>query len=464
MPSQIANGESLSFVRRDLNAVLSGSTSIFHYIPQSEWAAIQARTSTYDIYADLMSAINDKTDQRPDVIAFPQGQYKCSNTIHLKRQVYLHSFGSGISGGSSTEIVFPAGVAGFVLHAHNTSASGIEEVSTGRADGSIIEGILLKGGGGAPAHGVWLRTRATLKNVQIHAFSGNGLQVLAASGSADPATEGNANNFIVDCCAFRLNGAHGMYVDGPDANAGLITGSDADANGGCGFYDSSFLGNTYVGCHTAENADSPYKSDDPNARNLFVGCYGEGDQPYCDIAAPAMFIGGAVTGFTSNTGVALKSEFGYLMAQGFGFNRSDVQCRIGGSGPYDLFTFTKAGGSARRFKFDASTDDIYFDDDNLGAWRGLVITGNDTMLGTGGGRPNPFPRAWMFDRLMIGGFGANARMITTGLDAPTSGEWAHGDRVYHAAPSPGGIEGWVCTVGGTAGSDAVFKTFGTISA
>lgn len=461
---QISNGENLGSVRGKLNALLKGATSVFHYIPQSEWAAIQDRTSTYDIYADLMAAINDKTDQRPDIIVFPQGQYKCSQTIHLKRQVYLRGFGSGIAGGSSTEIVFPAGVPGLVAHNYVTSASGIEQASTGRADGSIIEGLMFKGGGGAQAHGIWLRTRATLRDVQVHTFSGNGLQVLAASGSGDPETEGNANNFIVDCCAFRLNGGHGMYVDGPDANAGLITGSDADANGGCGFYDSSFLGNTYIGCHTAENVDAPYKSDDPNARNLFVGCYGEGDQPDCDIASPAMFIGGAVTGFTDNSGVALKSELGYLISErGFGFNRSGVECRIGGGVDYELFRFTKAGGSDRRLKFDPSTDDLYFDEDNFGAHKSLVITGNNTTLGTGGNRPNPFPRAWLFSRLMIGGFGSDARMLTTASAPPTSGEWARGDRVYHTAPSPGGIEGWVCTTGGTAGVDAVFKTFGSIS-
>ena len=44
-----------------------------------------------------------------------------------------------------------------------------------------------------------------------------------------------------------------MYVDGADSNAGVANSVDASNNGRWGIFDSSFLGNTYVGCHCATN-------------------------------------------------------------------------------------------------------------------------------------------------------------------------------------------------------------------
>jgi len=96
----------------------------------------------------------------------------------------------------------------------------------------------------------------------------------------------------VHSCSLTANGGHGLYVKGADANAGAGYNINASYNGGWGIYDSSFLGNTYVACHTAVNTLGSYKSDNANARNLFLGCYSEGGQPAGSIVAPAMFIGG----------------------------------------------------------------------------------------------------------------------------------------------------------------------------
>lgn len=52
----------------------------------------------------------------------------------------------------------------------------------------------------------------------------------------------------------------------------------------------------------------------------------------------------------------------------------------------------------------------------------------------------------------------------TGTAAPTSGYYAKGFIRYNSAPSASGTVGWVCTTAGIAGSTAVFKTFGAISA
>jgi hypothetical protein len=49
------------------------------------------------------------------------------------------------------------------------------------------------------------------------------------------------------------NNRTGFFFDGADANACSVTGCDARANRQWGFWDSSFLGNTFVGCKTASN-------------------------------------------------------------------------------------------------------------------------------------------------------------------------------------------------------------------
>ena len=49
------------------------------------------------------------------------------------------------------------------------------------------------------------------------------------------------------------NDGHGLFVDGPDSNAGHCTQLDCSSNGKWGVYNSSFLGNTYLACHVATN-------------------------------------------------------------------------------------------------------------------------------------------------------------------------------------------------------------------
>lgn len=55
------------------------------------------------------------------------------------------------------------------------------------------------------------------------------------------------------------------------------------------------------------------------------------------------------------------------------------------------------------------------------------------------------------------------RRTVYGNGVPTTGLWSRGDRLLNTAPAPGGILGYICTTSGTAGSTAVFKSFGTIS-
>lgn len=448
----LSNGEQGLSVRAKLNAILKESVSIFHYIPSNQWAAIQAGTSTYDILGDITTALADKPSAFPSTIVFPYGLYKCSGPIEIKKPVRLISEGSGLAGTVMPTIQFTtAGGNGITINRSNTLNGGIETPSTTGADGAVISGIRLKGTAGASAgFGLWLRARAFIENVAIEQFAGNGMQIIAASGGTD-ATIGNANNFQVLSCTFRSNGGHGVIVDGADANSGVITGCSSSLNGGCGFFDSSFLGNTYVGCHTEANGDAAYKSDNANARNVFVGCYSESGQPASDIRLPSLVVGGLhAAGFTAQTK-------GYLTTDGSAVTAGTLRAD---SSLVATVLQMNAATNAWRMQVLAGTDDMKIDWANQGTGLGIYFSGSSTALGVAQGRS--LPNACWLPKLCIGL--SSPRRIESASVEPSTGDWAKGDIVFNSNPSAGGTVGWICTTTGTAGSTAVFKTFGSISA
>jgi hypothetical protein len=103
---------------------------------------------------------------------------------------------------------------------------------------------------------------------------------------------------------------NGIYTIGGDVNAGLITAADCMYNRQWGISDNSFLGNTYVACHCATNSSGPYQTTNPNARNVFIGCYSEGDQSPSSFIAPTLVFGGMHGAGVSGTGVFFRNNLG----------------------------------------------------------------------------------------------------------------------------------------------------------
>jgi hypothetical protein len=96
-------------------------------------------------------------------------------------------------------------------------------------------------------------------------------------------------------------GGDGVYVSGADANAGTSTNLDCRGNGGWGLREESFLGNRWLGIHTASNTLGPVCCYKDSANNDFVGVYTEGGQPPNDIqSVGSTWFGGADgVGFTA---------------------------------------------------------------------------------------------------------------------------------------------------------------------
>lgn len=437
--------------------------NVLDFIPKTEHAAIIAQTSTYDCYNDIVAAIESVTyktlgtyKQGPTVY-FPAGLYNVGTTINLKRTVQLIGENSGMSFSFAAQLKFPANTSGIIVNAYNTFGNGLESPATFGADASLIQGLKIIGGGSASTNGIWLRARAVIRNCQISSFS-IGVKIVASAGGS-ASTEGNANLWRMEGCTVTGNASHGVYVDGADVNAGYGYSIDCSSNGGWGIWDSSFLGNTYVACHTDGNTLGAYKTDDANAKNVFLGCYSEsGSQPTSSMVFPTQVIGGIhaagiVGGFINSleyptvikgAATATTGETATLAAGAVGNDSLSLTSSDEASFPFALSYRT----GRWQINWANSAQQFY-----LYNQKATVANGYARDLSTVNGALG-LPSHYA---------GAFTQMKYRGLStaAPTTGDWIQGDIVFNESPTAGGTIGWVCTTAGTPGT---WKTFGAISA
>lgn len=230
-------------------------------------------------------------------IYFPEGNYRFDQDVELKRTVRL--YGDGVGGWYDPAVLYFPNSGGFVVNRSNTIDGGIESPATTGADWSMIEGLAIKGAAGADRHGINLRARAIIRNCLVSGFGGNGIHIFAMAGSGG-ATEGNANCWRIEGGRVEKCGGNGVFIDGSDTNAGQALGVDVSGNAGWGIFDSSFLGNTFVGCHAASNVLGAYKTDNANAHSVFVGCYAE-ENNQSAVMQRSLIVGGL---FGVNNGTA----------------------------------------------------------------------------------------------------------------------------------------------------------------
>jgi hypothetical protein len=191
-------------------------------------------------------------------IVLPAGKtgYMGTTTLDLTHTVILEGESCGHYGVAySSALRFAAATTGIRIQSEKTSgASTVDGATHFSGAGSIIRGIALYGGFVATEgeyHGIHAKQRFTLEDFLIYGFPGDGVHVDCTSGSGG-ADEGNAN-------LFRLkNGAvvacrDSVIAHGADANAGSVENVDATGNRAWGFNERSFLGNTYIACHTSGN-------------------------------------------------------------------------------------------------------------------------------------------------------------------------------------------------------------------
>lgn len=327
-------------------------------------------------------------------------------------------------------------------------------------------------GGG---HGIKLRARATIRDVTIDSCSGNGVHIEAQ----DPeliAAQANANAWRLDnVLVFSCDG-HGYYINGSDTNGGLAVGGDLTGNGllpngrsagNYAIYESSFLGNTFVGCSMEANGNAVFAAS-IGGSSVFLGCYlegGDGNGILWEPGGSSMIIGGGLTDgrYLSPTMNPLVIKQHGRHCRGFAFEAKapsgpDGVATIGSSisGGGEEFATVQAGMDyptslylSHRFGNFGNCTDVYGWTHGNNDRTGLMTAGGHTILKSWPMQP-PLGRA-LFEEFYVG----QSRHATSASTAdPTSGTWNPGDRIYFigTACQAGGAEGKVCVKAGTAGT------------
>jgi hypothetical protein len=237
-------------------------------------------------------------------VFFPRGKYKMDECLNIYDRIILEGE-VGVSYGTPlSTLQWPANCCGIIFHPHNTTADSLgynHAIKTGvnvpdingwvTSHGSTIRHLTLLGNSGTTptaaqfdwaTHGLRLKIGGVAtENLFIAFWRGHGLMIRGTSGVGESVLkeyEGGPNASLVKDLTTTLNSGSGLYIDQQDSNAGYFIGINSTNNFGWGIWDDSFLGNTFIACHTNGNWLGAYKVEDTNARSVFIGCYEEGFQ------------------------------------------------------------------------------------------------------------------------------------------------------------------------------------------
>ena len=308
----------MSLTKATYSMISGAPVNVFDFMTAAQIADVQSGTGSIDCLAAFNAAIASFSNNAAfapydggNTIVIPQGAYYLSGQLSISRQIILSGVTTPDGNAWSGSILkFATGTIGIRIYDYRTSPLGTD------AGGTTIENLVIRTTRTAPAaeggyHGVYSDTRFTIRNCVVTYFGDCGINIVAT------APVGNANNWRIDNVRCAENGFDGLYVDGADVNAGVAIRLDCSTNLRYGIFDSSFLGNTYVGCHTAGNGFACYRTDNANAANVFVGCYSESGQPAAEFVSPTLVLGGLMgADFSAGTTAQILNGNGLKAADG----------------------------------------------------------------------------------------------------------------------------------------------------
>jgi hypothetical protein len=369
-----------------------------------------------------------------------------------------------------TILQFAAEQNGIVFNG-DTTLGDTEIASRGyAANYSIIDGLsIVSAGGTTNVDGIRIRCPGVLvRNCWVTGFKRNGIRIVASVGGAG-ATIGNANLWRVEHCYLLSNGSDGLFTDGSDSNAGIAISVDATNNGGWGIYDSSFLGNTYIACHTSGNTTGPYKTDDANAHNVFLGCYQEGAANLSSLVTPTIVLGGnlgtegsatlASTAFIMSGGISHRGQFQHQNLRG----TVDIGSGLGlADTTMTALTFGSADDGANLDGWKLVYDNVNFEWNLINRASGTrrALTFPDGSLSPRAFAPTMKNGVYLNATYSFGGH------LKAGAAAPSSSTWVKADRVLNdwtVSGTAAGIEYWYCQTAGAPGTWVANRAMGTFT-
>ncbi len=263
--------------------------------------------------------------------------YFLTQTLELTQPVEFRGMYSQLAGDKPCELLFDTDLTGLYVDPLATNV--------------LISGLTVTcwSGTDTTKHGLWMRFRTHVEYCRFRQFGGNGVNIVGSANDPDPLRDNNVNGWSLFCVKCDDNGGDGVYVDGADSNAGVGYKVDCVANTGWGINDSSFLGNTWIACHTAFNDGGAYQSDGDNAQSLFLGCYSEQGQPESQFAQRSLFLSGLHGAGVSD---ASKGGGGEDMKLGGLTVTSQSQVVKGSSNQTGYFVATNTNGSGPNSAFE----------------------------------------------------------------------------------------------------------------
>lgn len=188
-----------------------------------------------------------------------ENEYYLSETLDITHTLIIE--GEATPNGMQSRLRFADNKTGIRIQGYNTNGASGVDGSPFHYSGafSIIRNLSIVGGvegsyaglvgGEAEYHGIHLRAQAYIEDCYIDGFRGDGVHALTGIGGGG-AIEGNSNVSTITRVQVT-NVRNGVYLDGADANAWTLIGVNGSYCRQHTVYDSSFLGNTHIGHHSA---------------------------------------------------------------------------------------------------------------------------------------------------------------------------------------------------------------------
>jgi hypothetical protein len=183
----------------------------------------------------------------------PAGDYDCAGTpvLDITHTLIFEGEDPGNAGGKASRL---RNTSIRVQRTNTTGATSTQtevQGTTFGGDGTIIRGLALDGGWSAgnaesETHGIHTKASIEVDNCQITNYPGDGIYSFASAGAGAP-TEGNANGARVRN-SYIANCRNSIFLDGADTNIWTIQSVRSFYSRRWAFFDSSFLGNLFLGC------------------------------------------------------------------------------------------------------------------------------------------------------------------------------------------------------------------------